>query len=162
MVGNTRNLALANERKTRAPLADFFRDGLRLGGRRAWGSLMEDEFELGVNRSDGAQPSDRTWRRQRGAMREVDGYGVSKMADAAVLVFEGLVVPVAGCLESKRQHDSSDHNGQKPVCRSPLHIRTETPAQILLRRGTRCNRDYKFLRRISQFPSVHTRKTSPS
>jgi hypothetical protein len=32
------------------------------------------------------------------------------MADPAVLVFKGLVVPVARRLESKRQHDSSNHN----------------------------------------------------
>jgi len=44
-------------------------------------------------------------------MREVNRYGVSKMADAAMLVFEGLVVPVACRLECKRQHDSRDHNG---------------------------------------------------
>jgi hypothetical protein len=49
------------------------------------------------------------------------------MADPAVLVFKGLVVPVARCLERERQHDSRDHNGQKPVCRSPPHIRTEKP-----------------------------------
>jgi len=49
------------------------------------------------------------------------------MADAAVLVFEGLVVPVACRLESKRQHDSRNHDGQKPVSRSQLHIRTENP-----------------------------------
>ncbi len=49
------------------------------------------------------------------------------MADPTVLVFEGLVVPVARCLESKRQHDSRDHNCQKPVRRSPLHIGTENP-----------------------------------
>jgi hypothetical protein len=127
MVGNARNSALANEWKPRAPLADFLMDGLRLDGRRAWGSLIENQFKVRINGAGRIQPSYRMWPGQRGAMREVNRYGVSKMADAAVLVFEGLVVPVACCLESKRQHDSSDHKGQKPVCRSPLHIRTENP-----------------------------------
>jgi hypothetical protein len=84
---------------------------------------------LGVNRSDRAQPSDRTWRRQRGAMREVNGYGVSKMADAAVLVFEGLVVPVAGCLKGKRQYECGHYNGHDPIRRSPVLEQLHTPAR---------------------------------
>jgi hypothetical protein len=77
---------------------------------------MEDKFELGVNRPGWIQPGDRLWRWQRGAMREINGYRVSKMADPAVLVFEGLVVPVARCLESKRQYDSSHKDGRESVC----------------------------------------------
>ena len=105
----------------------FLMNKLRLGRGRAWGSLIEDQFKMGINGAGRIQPSYRMRPGQRGAMREVNGYRMSKMADAAVLVFEGLVVPVARCLESKRQHDSSDHDGQKPVCRPPLHIRTENP-----------------------------------
>jgi len=48
------------------------------------------------------------------------------MADPAVLILE-LVVPVAGGLKSESQHDSSNHNRQKPVCRPPVHFRTENP-----------------------------------
>jgi hypothetical protein len=83
---------------------------------------MEDWFKMRVNRAGRIQPSYRMWPRQRGAMREVNRYGMSKMADAAVLVFEGLVVPVAGCLESKRQHYGRHENGQESVCRSARHF----------------------------------------
>jgi len=86
---------------------------------------MEDKFELGINGPGRIQPGDRLWRWQRGAMRQVNGYGMSKMADPAVLVFEGLIMPVACCLKGKRQHHDRHHNGQKPVCRSPLHISIE-------------------------------------
>ena len=44
------------------------------------------------------------------------------MAYPAVLVFEGLIVPVAGRLEGKRQHHGSHDNGQKPVYRPPSHF----------------------------------------
>ena len=89
----------------------FLMNGLRLGRRCARGSLIEDQFKMGIDGAGRIQPSYRMWPGQGGAVREVNRYGVSKMADAAMLVFEGLVVPVACRLECKRQHDSRDHNG---------------------------------------------------
>ena len=97
--------------KEEIPRAVFSRDGLRLGGRRSWGSLIEDKFELGVNRPGWIQPGDRLWRWQRGAVRQVHGYGVSKMANTTVLIFEGLVVPMARRLKGKRQHHSRHKDG---------------------------------------------------
>jgi len=82
----------------------FSKDGLRLAGRRAWGSLIENNVKLGVNGGNRIEPSYRVRRWQRGSVRKVNGYGASKMAESAVLVFERLVVPVASRLEGERQH----------------------------------------------------------
>lgn len=89
--------------------------------------MIENQLELGVNGAGRIQASYGMRNRQRRAMREVNRYGVSKMADPAVLLVFDLVVPVARRLKSERQHHNRNHNGQKPVCRAPLHIRTENP-----------------------------------
>jgi hypothetical protein len=44
-------------------------------------------------------------------MRQVNGYGVSKMTNTTVLIFEGLVVPVARRLKGKRQHHGRHEDG---------------------------------------------------
>ena len=62
---------------------------------------MENKFQLRVNGPERIQPSDCLRNRKSRAVRQVNGYGVGKMADTAVLVLE-LIVPVAGGLESKR------------------------------------------------------------
>jgi hypothetical protein len=56
---------------------------------------MGNKLEMGVERASLGQPDDCIWNRQPDALREVNGYRVGDMADAAVLVFEGSVVPVA-------------------------------------------------------------------
>jgi hypothetical protein len=112
MVGNCAELSArerAENKELRVPI--FFKDRLPLAGRCSWGSLMEDKFELGVNRPGWIQPGDRLWRWQRGAVRQVHGYGVRKMANTTVLIFEGLVVPMARRLKGKRQHHSRHKDG---------------------------------------------------
>ena len=67
---------------------------------------MENKFQLRVNGPQRIQPSDHLRNRKCRAMREVNGYGVGKMADPAVLIFE-LIVPVASGLEGERQNERS-------------------------------------------------------
>jgi hypothetical protein len=42
---------------------------------------------------------------ERCAVSQLDRYGMSEMADPAVLVLEGFTVPVAGGLDGKRHHE---------------------------------------------------------
>jgi len=56
---------------------------------------MRNKLKMEIDWPSLNQPDDCIRRRQPGAMREVNGYRVSDMANAAVLVFEGPVVPVA-------------------------------------------------------------------
>ena len=87
---------------------------------------MENKFQLWVHGPEWIQPSDRLWDRKCRAMREVDSYGVGKMADPAVLIFE-LVVPVPGGLKGERQYKRSHHQGHNPVCSLPPHVQSNTP-----------------------------------
>jgi hypothetical protein len=48
-------------------------------------------------------------------MREVNGYRVSDMANAAVLVFEGSVVPVACGLEGEGHNQDGHEDGNDPA-----------------------------------------------
>ena len=87
---------------------------------------MENKVQLRVNGPEGIQPSDRLRNRKCRAMREVNSYGVGKMADPAVLIFE-LVVPVPGGLKGERQYKRSHHQGHNPVCSLPPHVQSNTP-----------------------------------
>jgi hypothetical protein len=62
-----------------------------------------------------SQPDDRMRRLRPGAMREVNGYRVSDMANAAVLVFEGSVVPVACGLEGEGHNQDGHEDGNDPA-----------------------------------------------
>jgi len=59
-------------------------------------------------------------------MREVNGCGMGKMADPAVLILE-LIVPVAGRLKGERQHERSHQNSYDSECYSPTHISSRAP-----------------------------------
>jgi hypothetical protein len=108
----------------------FSKDGLRLAGRRAGRSLIENNVKLGVNGGDRIEPTYRVRRWQRGSVRKVNRYGVSKMAEPAVLVFERLVVPVASRLERERQHKGGHHDSYNPICYPPPHLQPNTPTDI--------------------------------
>jgi hypothetical protein len=108
----------------------FSKDGLRLAGRRAWGSLIENNVKLGVNGGNRIEPSYRVRRWQRGSVRKVNGYGASKMAESAVLVFERLVVPVASRLEGERQHKGGHYDSYNPICYPPTHLQPNSPTDI--------------------------------
>ena len=77
---------------------------------------------LGLN-----QPIDRSRRLQTSFMGEVNGYRVGDMADAAVPVFKGPIVPVAGGLQCERHHQDGHHYGQDPVCSSARHAQLQPP-----------------------------------
>jgi hypothetical protein len=89
---------------------------------------VENKFQLRVNGPERIQPSDRLWNRKCCTMRKVDGYGVSKMTDPAMLIFE-LIVPVAGGLKGERQYKRSHHHGHNPVCSLPPHVQSTTPTR---------------------------------
>jgi hypothetical protein len=83
---------------------------------------MRNELEMGVDGPNLSQPYDRIRHLQPGAMREVNGYRVSDMANATVLVFEGSAVPVGCGLEAERHHSKDQNCGQKPACDvRPIH-----------------------------------------
>jgi hypothetical protein len=76
---------------------------------------MRNKLEMEIDGPSLNQPDECIRRRQPGAMREVNGYRVSDMANAAVLVFEGPVVPVARGLQRERHHHKSQEGGQYPA-----------------------------------------------
>lgn len=88
---------------------------------------MENKVQLRVNGPEGIQPSDRLRNRKRRAMRQVNGYGVGKMADPAVLLVFELIVPVARGLKGERQNERSHQNSNDSECYSPTHISSRTP-----------------------------------
>jgi|GEM_PF-5065939 len=87
---------------------------------------MKNWFDVRVDCLGRIQPRDglRNW--QRGAMRKVNGYGMGKMTDAAVLIFE-LAVPVSSGLKSERQYERGHHDGGNPVRHSPSLEQPNTP-----------------------------------
>ena len=89
---------------------------------------MENKVQLRVNGPEGIQPSDRLRNRKRRAMRQVNGYGVGKMADPAVLLVFELIVPVARGLKGERQNERSHQNSYDSECYSPTHIQPEHPS----------------------------------
>jgi hypothetical protein len=94
---------------------------------------MRNEFEVRVEGLKPSKPRKSLRRRQPGAMREVDGYGVRDMANATVLVFEGSVVPVARSLESERHHNNGQKYGQNPTCDvRPIQQICKAPLPMLL------------------------------
>jgi hypothetical protein len=72
---------------------------------------MRDNLEMRVDGLSLSQPDNHSRRFETGAMREVNGYRVSDMANAAVLVFEGSVVPVGCGLEGERHHQDGHQDG---------------------------------------------------
>ncbi len=91
----------------------MFREGLN--GRRARRDLMRNKLKMEIDWPSLNQPDDCIRRRQPGAMREVNGYRVSDMANAAVLVLEGSAVPVARGLQCERHHHKGQEGGQYPA-----------------------------------------------
>jgi hypothetical protein len=71
---------------------------------------------------------------------QVNSYGVSKMADSAVLVFVGLAVPVAGGLEGKGHNQESHESGQDPAGYPRPRVQLKTPKEMVVRRSKECNR----------------------
>jgi hypothetical protein len=88
---------------------------------------VENKVELRVNGPERIQPSDRLWNRKRAAMRQVNDYGVGKMADPAVLLVFELIVPVTGGLKGERQNERSHQNSYDSECYSPTHIFSRAP-----------------------------------
>jgi hypothetical protein len=68
---------------------------------------VENKVQLRVNGPERIQPSDRLRNRKRRAMRQVNGYGVGKMADSAMLLIFELIVPMACGLKGERQNERS-------------------------------------------------------
>jgi hypothetical protein len=83
---------------------------------------VENKFQLRVDGREGIEPSDRLRNRKRRAMRQVNRYGVGKMADPAMLLVFELIVPVPSGLEGERQNERSHQNSYDPECYSPSHI----------------------------------------
>ncbi|MGB8542523.1 MAG: hypothetical protein WCD49_12890 [Candidatus Acidiferrales bacterium] len=104
---------------------------------------MKNRLDVRVDCLGRIQPRDglRNW--QRRTVREVNRYGMGKMADAAVLIFE-LAVPVSGGLKSERQNERGHQDGCNPVRYSPSLEQPNTPTPMLLRRSFQYNRVYNF------------------
>jgi hypothetical protein len=68
------------------------------------------------------------------------------MADAAVLVFEGAIVPVGCGLEGKRHHNEGQEYGQNSACDVPtIQQILQSPIPMPLRRTKRRNGRFKFM-----------------
>jgi hypothetical protein len=67
-------------------------------------------------------------------MRKINCYGMSKMTDAAVLIFE-LAVPVSSGLKRERKYERGHHDGHDPIRRLPPLEQPNTPTPMLLRRS---------------------------
>ena len=80
---------------------------------------MRNKLEMRVDGPNLNQPIDCIRRRQSRAVRQVNSYRVRDMADAAVLVFEGPVVPVACGLQRKGHHHKGQNGGQYPARDEP-------------------------------------------
>jgi hypothetical protein len=80
---------------------------------------MRNKLKMEIDGPSLNQPDDCIRRRQPGAMREVNGYRVSDMANAAVLVFERPAVPVACGLPRERNHQDGHSDGQHTVSCPP-------------------------------------------
>jgi hypothetical protein len=65
---------------------------------------MEDYVEGRMNIEYGIEPVNRGRDDQRGAMREIHGGCMGKMANTTVLIFVGVAMPVAGGLEGEAHH----------------------------------------------------------
>jgi hypothetical protein len=76
---------------------------------------MRNKLEMGVDGPSLDEPDDRIRCPQPGAMREVNGYRVSDMANAAVLVLEGSVVPVACGPQCEGHHQDNQKGGNDPA-----------------------------------------------
>jgi hypothetical protein len=75
---------------------------------------MKDQLERGVDGPGRNQPDGHIRRGQHCGVQEVNNHGMSDMADEALLIFEGIAVPVAGGLERKGQHEDGHEDGQDP------------------------------------------------
>ena len=82
-----------------------------LSRRSARGNLTEDGGEVRVYRLDSNYMNRSGRCRQSCAVTEIDDYRVSEMADAAVVIFVGLRMPVRGRLNGKRHHQESHQSG---------------------------------------------------
>ena len=122
---------------------------------------MRNKLEMRVSGLSLSQPDDYNRRFEPGAVREVNRYRVGDMANAAVLVFEGSVVPVGRGLQRERRHHKGQQCGQKSACDVPSQQGLEAPVQMLLRRRKQRNGRIEILR-VSLNSIAHTCRTSPS
>ena len=112
---------------------------------------MENKFQLRVNGPERIQPSDRLRNRKRRTMRQVNGYGVGKMADPAVLLVFELIVPVARGLKGERQNERSHQNSYDSECYSPTHISSRAPHPDVTETRQQRQSWLLFFRFLSQF-----------
>jgi hypothetical protein len=102
---------------------------------------MTDKFEMRVSPDCG----DERMRRGRGCqghpMRELNGNRAGNMADLALLVVVGTMVPVSGDLEAKRKNGENEENRDEALsCGSTEHELRLYPPSIVLRRTSVSNR----------------------
>ena len=88
---------------------------------------MRNKLKMEIDWPSLNQPDDCIRRRQPGAMREVNGYRVSDMANAAVLVFERPAVPVACGLQCKGHHQDRHDDGEGLVYCSAWQVQIQFP-----------------------------------
>jgi hypothetical protein len=82
---------------------------------------------MGINGPSLNQTDDRIRRLQPATMREVNSYRVRDMANAAVLILEGTIVPVACGLQRERHHQGGHNDGQGPVNSSAWQVQILCP-----------------------------------
>jgi hypothetical protein len=96
----------------------FPNGGEGLGGWSARGNLIKDRVELRIHRLEASDANRSAGKRQCCAVTQFDGYRMREMADPAVLVLEGIAVPVAGGLDGKG-HNQESHKSGKDAARYP-------------------------------------------
>ena len=82
---------------------------------------------MGINGPSLNQPDDCIRGLQPTTMREVNSYRVSDMANAAVPILEGTIVPVACGLQRERHHQDGHNDGQGPVNSSAWQVQILSP-----------------------------------
>ncbi|HUJ32943.1 MAG TPA: hypothetical protein VLY23_16805 [Candidatus Acidoferrum sp.] len=90
---------------------------------------MKYKLEAQINRSRGGQPARRNRNFQRCVVRQADRYRVRKMANLALLIAGGAVVPVPGGFEGESQHCRHKENREQALCCFARHTRPKHPKQ---------------------------------
>ncbi len=114
---------------------------------------MRDKFEMRVDWLSLIQSHDNLRGWETGAMSKINRGRMRDMANAAVLVLEGPVVPVTRGLEGERHHQDGQQDGQDPMRSAAWQLQFQFPHQIVLRRSNRGNRCLNF---VSESPTTAT------
>ena len=123
---------------------------------------MRNKLQMRLDGASLNRPNDRIRGLKPSAVREVNGYRVCDVANAAVLVFKRPVVPVARGLQRERHHHQRQQCGQNSARDvPPVQQYSKTPKPMILRRSKSGNSRLEFTL-VSLNSLAHTCRTSPS